>query len=150
MEERERASRKLRLKVRFDYRGEGKAGRLFWGSKDGEQVAEEIREKKAVLLRNIPVQGVRIEDINTNCEIYTLKDEVTGRDVAYAPVEFVAEADSFEDLIPFLLREEFRKVELLSPEELVLGKHEVERVIYRMNEELRSYLAYLERRLSSK
>ena len=48
---------KLRLKVRFDYRGEGKQGRLFSRWKEGEEVAEEIREQRAILLRNIPIQG---------------------------------------------------------------------------------------------
>lgn len=146
----ERNHQKLRLKVRFDYRGEGKSGRVFWRGKEVEQVAEEIREQKAILLRNIPIQGVRIEEINTNGEIYTIRDDGTGRDVAYAPIEFIMEADAIEDVLPFLLREEFRKIEVLQPPELTLGRHEVERIIYKMNEELRTYRLYLEKRLASK
>ncbi len=141
---------KLRLKIRFDYRGEGKAGRVFWRGKEGEQVAEEIREQKAILLRNIPIQGVRILEVDTNGEIYTIRDDGLGRDVAYAPIEFIVEADTIEDILPFLLRDEFRKIEVLHPSELTLDRHEVERIIYKMNEELRNYRFYLEKRLASK
>lgn len=144
------SDKKLRLKVRFDYRGEEKPGRMFSRGKDGEQVAEEIREQRAILLRNIPIQGVKVEDINTNGEIYLIRDEVTGREVAYAPIEFILEADSIENVIPFLLREEFRKIEVVSPSEVTLDKHEVERIIYKMNEELRTYRLYLEKRLNTK
>ena len=63
-------------------------------------MAEEVREQRATLLRNIPIQGVRIEDINTNGEVYVLTDETSGDEVAYAPVEFVLEADTIEDVIP--------------------------------------------------
>jgi hypothetical protein len=141
---------KLRLKVRFDYRGEGKQGRLFSRWKDGEDVAEEIREQKAILLRNIPVQGVRVEDINTNGEVYVVNDETSDREIAYAPVEFILEADTIEDVIPFLLRDEFRKVEVLSPAEISLDKYQVERIIYKMNEELRTYRLFLEKRMNGR
>ncbi len=138
------------MKVRFDYRGEGKQGRLFSRWKEGEEVAEEIREQRATLLRNIPIQGVKIENINTNGEVYVVYDETSGREIAYAPVEFVLEADTIEDVIPFLLRDEFRKVEVLSPAQISLDKHQVERIIYKMNEELRTYRLYLEKRMNSK
>lgn len=141
---------KLRLKVRFDYRGEGKQGRLFSRWKDGQEVAEEIREQKAILLRNIPIQGVKIEEINTNGEVYVVYDENSGREVAYAPVEVVLEADTIEDVIPFLLRDEFRKVEVLSPSRITLDKYQVERIIYKMNEELRTYRLYLEKRMNGR
>lgn len=142
--------KKLRLKVRFDYCGEGKQGKLFSKWKDGEEIAEEVREQKAILLRNIPIQGVRIEDINTNSEVYVVSDETSGREIAYAPVEFILEADTLEDAIPFLLRDEFRKVEVLSPAEVFLDKYQIERVIYKINEELRTYRLYLEKRLNNR
>lgn len=138
-------TKKLRLKVRFDYRGENMQKKLFSRRKGGEEMAEEVREQRATLLRNIPIQGVRIEDINTNGEVYVLTDETSGDEVAYAPVEFVLEADTIEDVIPLLLRDEFRKVEVLSPEELMLDKYQVERIIYKINEELRTYRLSLER-----
>jgi hypothetical protein len=68
--------------------------------------------------------------------------------VAYAPVEVVLDTDSIEDLIPFLLRDEFRKIEVIAPDEIVLDKHEVERIIYRISEEMRNYQLFLERRLA--
>ena len=145
-----KGEKRMRVRARFDYRGEGKQGRVFARGKEGEQVAEEIREQKAIVLRNMPVQGVRIEEINTDIEIYTLRDEITNRDVAYAPVEFILETDSIEDLIPFLLREEFRKIEVLAPDEIALDRHDIERIIYRISEEMRNYQLYLERRLTSR
>ncbi|NLN21618.1 MAG: hypothetical protein GX188_06400, partial [Syntrophomonadaceae bacterium] len=60
------------------------------------------------------------------------------------------EADTIEDVIPFLLRDEFRKVEVLSPARISLDKYQVERIIYKMNEELRTYRLYLEKRMNSK
>lgn len=138
----------LRLKVRFDYRGESRQKKLFTRWKEGEEIAEEVREQKATLLRNIPIQGIRIEDINTNGEVYTVTDETSGHEAAYAPVEFVLEADTIEDVIPLLLKDEFRKVEMLSPSEVILEKHQVERVIYKINDELRNYRHYLEKHYS--
>lgn len=145
-----RSEKRMRVKARFDYRGEGKQGRVFARGKEGEQVAEEIREQKAILLRNLPIQGVHIEEINTDSEIYTVRDEITGKDVAYAPIEFVLDTDSIEDLIPFLLREEFRKIEVVAPNEIFMDKHDIERIIYRINEEMKNYQLYLERRFASR
>lgn len=145
-----REEKRMRVRARFDYRGEGKQGRVFMRGKEGEQVAEETREQKAILMRNLPIQGVRIEEINTDSEIYTVRDEVSSREVAYAPIEFVLDTDSIEDLIPFLLREEFRKIDVIAPGELVLSKHDIERIIYRITEEMRNYQLYLERRLTSR
>lgn len=144
------SEKRMKLKARFDYRGEGKQGRVFARGKEGEQVAEEIRERKAIVLRNLPIQGVRIEEINTDSEIYTVRDEITNRDVAYAPIEIVLDSDSIEDLIPLLLREEFRKIEVIAPSEIVLDKHDVERIIYRISEEMRNYQLFLERRLATR
>ncbi len=142
-----KSEKMMRVRARFDYRGEGKQGRVFGRGKEGEQVAEEIREQKAIVLRNLPIQGVRIEEINTDSEIYAVRDELTNRDVSYAPIEIVLDSDSIEDLIPFLLREEFRKIEVIAPGEIVLDKHDVERIIYRISEEMRNYQLFLERRL---
>jgi hypothetical protein len=145
-----KSEKRMKVRARFDYRGEGKQGRVFMRGKEGEQVAEEIREQKAIVLRNLPIQGVRIEEINTDSEIYTVRDEITNREVAYAPIEFVLDTDSIEDLIPFLLREEFRKIEVIAPSEIVLDKHDVERIIYRISEEMRNYQLFLERRLATR
>jgi 5-methylcytosine-specific restriction endonuclease McrBC GTP-binding regulatory subunit McrB len=142
--------KRMRVRARFDYRGEGKQGRVFSKGKEGEQVAEEIREQKAIVLRNLPIQGVHIEEINMESEIYTVRDELSNREVAYAPIEVVLDTDSIEDLIPFLLRDEFRKIEVIAPGEIVLDKHDIERIIHRISEEMRNYQLFLERRLATR
>lgn len=137
----------LRLKVRFDYRGVAKSKGLFFGGKNVEQVAEEVREHKAALLRNVPVQGIYIEDIDTSSEVYTVMDEATGGLVAYAPVLVTIKAEVIEDVVRFIMRDEFRKVEVLEPDQVILSRVDVERFLFRMNEELRSYRQILERKL---
>jgi len=62
---------------------------------------------------------------------------------AYAPVEMVVEADSLEDLMPLTLREEFRKIKILEPNQLLVSNNEVERFIFRVNEEYRSEIEEL-------
>ena len=136
----------LRLRVRFDYRGVSKPKGLFFGSKNIDQVAEETRDNKAALLRNVPVQGIHIEDIDTSSEVYTVFDEALGAPVAYAPIQVTIQAEVIEDVVRFIMQEEFRKVELLEPDQVVLGKHDIERLLFKMNEELRAFQIALERR----
>ena len=76
---------RIRMKVRFDYQGKTRLGKLF-GGKNGDQVAEELRQHKVSLVRNVPIQGIYIEDIDMSQEVYTVLDEVTGKMAAYAPV----------------------------------------------------------------
>jgi hypothetical protein len=140
---------KLKMRIRFDYCGVGRPGRVFSKGRESEEVAEEIREQRAILLRNLPIQGAHVEEINTNGEIYLLRDD-SGDELAYAPIEVVLTADTIEDVLPFLLRDEFRKVEVLEPQEVTLDKNAVERIIYKMNEELRNYRLFLEKRINSK
>lgn len=136
----------LRLRIRFDYRGDSKPKGLFFGNKDVYQVAEEMRDRKVSLLRNIPLQGIHIEDVDSTGEIYTIYDEIIGATVAYAPIQVTIRAESLEDVIKFIMREEFRKVELLEPDQIFLGKNEVEKLLFKINEELQSYCISLERR----
>jgi len=140
----------LRLRVRFDYRGVSKPKGLFFGSKNIDQVAEETRDHKAALLRNVPVQGIQIEDIDTSSEVYTVFDEALGAPVAYAPIQVTIQAEVIEDVVRFIMQEEFRKVELLEPEQVLLGKHDIERLLFKMNEELRAFQIALERRANQR
>jgi hypothetical protein len=144
------AEKRIRMRVRFDFRGISTPGHLFVKGKDGEQIAEEIREQRAILFRNIPVQGVHVEEINTNCEIYLVHDESTGREIAYAPIEVIISAESVEEVIPFVLREEFRKLEVIAPAEVTLDKCAIERLIYKVNEELLTYQLMMEKRNNSR
>lgn len=139
---------RLRMKVRFDYMGRGKSGKLF-GGKSGEEVCEEIRQNKVSLIRNVPIQGIHIEDIEMSQEIYSVFDEVTGKVVSYAPVSITFTADSVEDAIKFTMKEEFRTVEVLEPDEITLSKIETERLLLKVSEELVNFRIYLERKMDT-
>lgn len=135
----------LRLRVRFDYAGRGKSNRLFGGKNSVEQ-AEAVRQQKVALCRNVPIQGIQVEDIDMSQEVYTLYDELTDKTISYAPVILTFSADSVEDAIRFAMKEEFRKVELLEPDEISLTRLEMERLLIRVNEELIAYKQYIERK----
>ena len=51
----------LRLRVRFDYIGQGRAGKKLFGNKNTEQLAEEIRQHKVSQIRNVPVQEFKLK-----------------------------------------------------------------------------------------
>lgn len=140
----------LRLCVRFDYRGISKPKGFFFGSKNIDEAAEETREHKAALLRNVPVQGIHIEDIDLSNEVYTVFDENIGGPVAYAPIYVTIRAEFIEDVVRFIMCEEFRKVELIEPEQILLSKYDIERLLFKMNEELRLLQVYLERRANQR
>ena len=141
----ERIRKKIRLKFRFDYRGTVRPGRfLFWGGKSTERIAEETREQQIALLCNVPMQGVTIEEVDLSHDIYRIYDEELGTEVAFAPAEVVVDLDSLEEAIGFIMREEFRKVEVLEPGEFDLTRYQLERLLFKFNSELRSYLYSLQ------
>ena len=80
---------KLKLRVRFDYKGWAKQNRFPFRSKSVEEIAEQTREQKVALLRNVPVQGIQVDDIIMNDEVYTVYDELRGVSVGYAPCDRV-------------------------------------------------------------
>jgi hypothetical protein len=127
----------LRVRIRLDFKSEVKT--KFFGNKNPIKAAEDVREQQVALIRNVPFQGVKVEDIDLGMEIYVVFDDTTGEDVAYAPVFITLEADSFEDIVRFIMKDEFRKIEILEPQEVYLTKQEAERLLYKMNTELRSY-----------
>ncbi|HQA06660.1 MAG TPA: hypothetical protein PKW25_01165 [Syntrophomonadaceae bacterium] len=139
---------RIRMKVRFDYQGKSRQGKLF-GRKNGEQVAEELRQHKVSLIRNVPIQGIYIEDIDMSQEVYMVIDEVTGKMSAFAPVTITFSADSLEDAIKFTMKEEFRTVEVLNPEELSLSRLDIERLLLRISDEMIVYRSYLQRKLDN-
>jgi hypothetical protein len=142
-------NRDLQVKLRLDYKGEAQS-RFFFGGKTSERAAEEIREQRVALLRNVPFQGITINDLDATLETYTVHDEVTGEEIAYAPVNLELMADSIEDILRFVVRDEFRKVEVLEPEEIILTKQDLERLLFKVNEEMRAYRSSLEKKYSSK
>ena len=138
----------IRVRIRLDYRGEAKNSRFFFGGKSKEQIAEQIREQQVALLRNVPLQGIFIEDIDLSMDVYTVLEE-DGRkpkEVAYAPIILSLRVENVEDLIPLLLRPEFRKIEFLSPETLTLHRLDLERMLYRLSMSFHQELKNMELR----
>lgn len=127
---------RIKFRVRFDYRGKPKPARFFFGGRKTEDVAQEIREQQVALWRNLPLQGIHVEGIDPG-EIYSLYDEELDDEVSFAPLELVINADSIEDLLRFILREEFRRIEILEPSTLVLNNKEMEKMLFRINEIMR-------------
>ncbi|HHW42953.1 MAG TPA: hypothetical protein GXX25_03925 [Desulfotomaculum sp.] len=142
--------RDIRAKVRLDFKGVGRPGRLFFGGKSTEKAAEEMREQQAAMLRNIPVQGIHILDVDLSLELYTIYDDVNNQEVAYAPAVLELIADTIEDPVRFAAREEFRKIEIISPAAISLQKVELERLMFRVAEEVRKYRQNLERKYNIK
>ena len=136
----------IRAVIRLDFRGHGRSGRSLFGGKSSEKAAEEAREQYGAVFRNVPLQGVKIEDISMIREVYTVFDEASGTEVAYAPMDLTVTVESIDDLFRLIVREEFRKIEILEPENIVLGRYELERMFYRIAEEISRFRQILERR----
>ena len=73
-------------------------------------------------------------------ELYTVYDEVEETYAAYAPVELRATIDSLEELLRFVSRDEFRRVEFIEPGRLALTSRELERLFYKFGETLQQRL----------
>ncbi|KAB2952629.1 hypothetical protein F9B85_08190 [Heliorestis acidaminivorans] len=140
----------LKARVRLDFRTPYRKSKLFFSSNNLDKEAAEIREQQVGLLRNVPIQGIEIENIDLTAEVYCLVDEITGREVAFAPVILTIRADTLEDLLRFTMRDDFRKIELVEPEEIYLQRFELERFIYRLNEEQKRIIQTMERKLSGR
>lgn len=138
----------IRVRVRLDYLGEVRT-RLF-GHRSNQKAAEEVREQKIALFRNVPVQGLEVEDIDSSLEVYAITDRETGREVVYAPIIITVRADRLEDIVPFLVMEELRKLEVIEPQEFHLSAQDVQRLLVRMNMETRQALVELAKRMSTR
>lgn len=137
---------KVLARIRLDYKGVGKPGKFLFGGRNTEKVAEDIREQQVAIFRNVPLQGVTIEDIDMSIDIYTVFDEIDNTEVAYAPLVLVISADTLQDVLRFVVREEFRKIEILEPSRVQMTKHDIERLFFRMAEEMKEYSHFLERK----
>ncbi len=138
---------KIRMRVRFDFVGREKNGRLFFGSKTSEEMAEEIRQQQATLFRNIPIQGILIEEIDMGQEVYSVTDDITGKSATYAPITISFYADSIADAIKFSMKEEFRTIETIAPDTLEINKADIDRIILKANEEISDYKSYIQRKI---
>jgi len=136
----------IRAKVRLDYKGQGRSGRFLFGGKPVDRVAEEVREQQVALLRNVPIQGIHVENIETSIEVYTVWDDVNEVNVAYAPVILTLTADNIEDLLRFIVRESFCTIEIIEPGSIVLSRYDLERFLFKVGEEIKGYVAHFERK----
>lgn len=135
---------RIRARVRFDYRGRPKPARFFFGGKRNEEVAAEIRQQQAALWRNVPLQGVIVENIELG-EIYTVYDEESDNEIAFAPMELDVVTESLDDLVCFAVREEFRNLRISEPEMLAISRKEMERIFFQVHEQSKNR-AYLRAR----
>lgn len=138
---------KIKFKVRFDFKGEYKPGRFLFGGKSIEQAAQDNREEQVALLKNIPMQGISLEDYDITSEPYVIVDENTNEKVAYAPAFLTINADSIEDMVRFVMREEFKKIEVLEPSQMFITNNDLERVLFKMSEEFKSQLLLFLKRI---
>ncbi len=126
---------KIRMKIRFDYRGLSRPTRFLFGKKSTEEVAEEVREQKISFWQSIPLQGIEVEKVRV-FDIYTIVEEFSDgeEEVSYAPMEITVLSDSLEDCIYLLSREEFRRVQILSPSEITLASKDIEKLFVKFSE----------------
>jgi len=127
---------RIRATVRFDYRGKARPSRFFFGGKTTGDAAEELRQQQDALWRNVPLQGIQVENIELG-EVYTVYDEETDGEVAFAPLELTVLAESPAELIRFASREEFRYLRIMEPERLTLSAQDLERLFFQVHEQAR-------------
>jgi len=133
------ANKKFKIKVRFDYRGVPRPSRFIFGGKKSREVAEELRQRQAAMWRNVPLQGVRIEETDF-FELYSVYDELEDDILFYAPMEITAIVDSLEDCVQFICREEFKRIEILEPAQASLSSRELERLFFKLSETMQQRL----------
>jgi hypothetical protein len=136
----------FKAKIRLDYMST-KPTKGLLGGKTLEATAEDLRQHKVASLRNVPLQGITLEEIEINQEVYVVQDDITGKLKAYAPVSIIIWADSLEDMLPFVMLDEFRTIQILEPEEWSLSHVQMEKILFKINEELIEYRKNIERKI---
>lgn len=134
------------VKIRLDFKGSNKTGRFLFKGKPTDKAAEETREQQVTIFRNVPLQGINIIDIDVSADVYTVYDEITKSDVAYAPLVLTLKADSLENVIRFITREDFCKIEVLDPAFISLSHTDIERLLFKVHEEMKEFGLRLERK----
>ena len=132
-------SEKVRVRIRFDYRGTPRPARFFFGGKGTKEVAEERREQQATMWRNVPLQGIRVEDI-AYLDLYMVYDNLDEAEIAYAPLELLISLDSLEDSLQFISRAEFKRLQIVEPDRFCLASRELERILSKFGETLQHKL----------
>jgi len=133
----QKKKRTIKAKIRLDYQAIP-APKRFWAvRKNTQEISEEIRDQQVLGLQNLAFQGIRIEEVDRSGDVYNVKDPVTGEDMSFAPTVVSLEADCLEDLMEFSIRDEFRKVDIISPELICLDDKEIGRLISTVNRKMR-------------
>jgi hypothetical protein len=140
--------RQYKFKIRLDYMS-SKPSKGFFSGKNAEDLAEDLRQNKVSSLRNVPIQGVIVEEIDMSQDVYVLHDDVTSRKQAFAPVTILLSADSVEDILPLVMLDEFRTVQVLEPKEWNLTHLHIEKILFKINEELMEYRKIIERKFDN-
>lgn len=138
--------RDIKARIRLDFKGVERPGRFFFGGMTAEKTAEEAREQQVAIFRNVPIQGVYIEDIDLGMEVFTVFDDLTNKEIAYAPVTLMVTSDSLENIISFISQESFRKIEILAPPTIMLNRYDMERLFYKINEGIKDIGNRLEKK----
>ena len=113
-------------------------------------MAETMREQQVALLRNVPLQGISIEDVDLSLDVYAVT-EGDGRrthEVAYAPIILTLRIENLDDLLPLLIKPEFRKIDFLSPENISLHRLDMERLLFRLSQSFQQEIKLLEQKYS--
>ncbi len=113
-------------------------------------MAETMREQQVALLRNVPLQGISIEDVDLSLDVYAMT-EGDGRrthEVAYAPIILTLRIENLDDLLPLLIKPEFRKIDFLSPENISLHRLDMERLLFRLSQSFQQEIKLFEQKYS--
>lgn len=139
---------KIKVRIRLDFRATSKPIRFSFSKKSIVRLAEENREQQAAILRNVPIQGVFIEDINMGIDAYTVYDDILNTEVAYAPLELLISTNSLKDIFRFITRDDFRKIDIIDPSIIMFTRYDIEKLLYKVNEEIIKYKIMLERKIN--
>jgi hypothetical protein len=138
------------IKIRLDFKGTGRPGRFLFGGKPTDKAAEEAREQQIAIFRNVPLQGMQIIDIDVSADVYNVYDDMNNSDTAFAPLILTIRADALESVIRFITRDDFRKIEILDPAYISLNHTEIERLLYKVHEEMKESRYRLEKKYNLK
>jgi len=136
----------IRVKIRLDFKGKGKPGRFLFGGKSTDKAAEEAREQQVSILRNVPIQGIHVEDIDAGTDVYSVVDEINHTEVSYAPLVLTLNADGLESVIKFITRDDFRKIEIVDPDAISMTRYDIERLMFRIHLEMKEFRLWMERK----
>ena len=67
-------------------------------------------------------------------------ESVDETEIAYAPLELLISLDSLEDSLQFISRNEFKRLQVIKPDQVSLTSRELERILYKFSETLQHKL----------